>query len=367
MDLLRTSNGHLLITVLGIGMLLCAISLFLTVLLNKILLKFSTNLGVRDQKSVQVRWSTHAKPALGGVAFYLFFLFSFLFYFIFFEIELNQRLEFLSFLIVCSVAFLMGLVDDAYNTKPWLKFSVQLFCAGIFILSGNYIKTFPYEFFNYFITIIWVIGVMNSINMLDNMDGITTSVSWSIVFAIILLILFNPSPSFFYLIISLGVLGSLTGFFYHNWFPSKMFMGDSGSQFLGIFLAWMGVRFFWNGLDFYGEPIQAKQILMVALMFIAPISDTTTVTINRLLRRSSPFKGGRDHTTHALSYNGWAQRHIALLYLFLTLFSGVLVLVAIHINPVWNHVFTAIGALYFLCVFSILFYSTKTKAFKQKQ
>ncbi|MGQ3013313.1 MAG: MraY family glycosyltransferase [Flavobacteriales bacterium] len=346
------------------GCLLLVLTLFFTVLLNKILLKFATNLGVRDKDQIQVRWSPASKPSLGGVAFFVFFLFSLLIYLSLFYSLSFVRIEYLCFVLVCSIAFLMGLADDAYNTRPWLKFAVQFFCAGIFIISGNYIKTFPWEWLNYTVTIIWVTGLMNSINMLDNMDGITTSVSWGILFTVIGLNVFTTNPSWFYLFMSLGVIGSLSGFFYHNWYPSKMFMGDSGSQFLGVFLAWLGVKFFWNGTDYFGVPVQAKQILMAGMLFIGPIADTTTVTINRIMRGMSPFTGGKDHTTHALVYNGWAQRHVAFFYLFITLLSGTLVFTGIHLNAAWNHWYTAAGSVYILAVMVSLFLTTKTRAFR---
>lgn len=362
-------NSHLQLSIslLVFGIVLFMLTLFFTVLLNKILLKFSTNLGVRDQSSIQIRWTSTTKPSLGGVAFFVFFLFSFLIYQSFFGNKSNgNTFEYMSFVSVCSVAFLMGLADDAYNTRPWLKFSIQLFCAAIFILSGNYIKTFPNEYVNYFMTILWVIGLMNSINMLDNMDAVTTSVSWGIIAVIIVLNMLSPNTSAFYLIISIGVLGSLTGFFYHNWHPSKMFMGDSGSQFLGILLAWLGIKFFWNGLDFYDRPIQMKQFLMAGMMFIGPIADTSTVTINRILRGVSPFTGGRDHTTHALVYNGREQRHVPLIFLGITMLSGALVLFLIHFVSEWNHWYSAAGILYIFIVILALFLTTKTKAFKNK-
>lgn len=360
------NNIQVSVSVLVLGILLFLLTLFFTVLLNKILLKFSTNLGVRDQSSIQIRWTATTKPSLGGVAFFVFFLFSFLVYQTFLRANEDNILEYLTFMLVGSIAFLMGLADDAYNTRPWLKFSIQLFCSALFIISGNYIKTFPNEYLNYFMTLLWVIGLMNSINMLDNMDAITTSVSWGIIATIIALNIVSKSSSAFYLIISVGVLGSLTGFYYHNWHPSKMYMGDSGSQFLGILLAWLGVKFFWNGLDFYGQPIQMKQFLMAGMLFIAPISDTTTVTINRILRGVSPFTGGRDHTTHAFVYNGWEQRHVPIIFLGITLLSGAIIVFFFNFVKEWNHWYSAFGIFYMLVVFISLFLTTKTKDFKNK-
>ena len=91
-------------------------------------------------------------------------------------------------------------------------------------------------------------------------------------------------------------------------------MGDTGSQFLGVLLAAIGVVFFWNGADQNGELIFSKRVLSAVIVFILPIVDTTTVTINRLMRGQSPFVGGRDHTTHHLSYAGLTDRHVAIVF-----------------------------------------------------
>ena len=338
---------------------------FFTVLINKILLKFSTNLGVRNPENV-VRWTTSVKPALGGISFYLMMLLASVGFLAYFPVDESQRFELFVFLPVCTLGFMMGLADDAYNTKPILKFSVQFACAFLFIYSGNYIKTTPWEFINYFLTILWVVGLMNSINMLDNMDGITSVTSLGIILSMVFLAAINHKTDSFWFAVALGVAASLLGFLYHNWFPAKMYMGDSGSQFLGVFLAWLGVKFLWNGLDYYGEPVQAKQIIWAAILFLGPISDTTTVTINRLLKGKSPFVGGRDHTTHCLVYNGLAQRHVAFIFLGIPIFSGILAGLWINISKPWDILQTVIAALYFLIVLVVLYSTTKTVKAKEK-
>lgn len=336
--------------------------IFFTVLVNKILLKFSTNLGVRNEE--MVRWTTTVKPALGGISFYVMFLLASCGYMACFSVEETSHLELFIFLLVCTMGFMMGLADDAYNTKPALKFLVQFACGFLFILSGNYIQTTPYDWLNYTLTILWVVGLMNSVNMLDNMDGITTVTSLGIIVGAVALMGLNGQADTFWFAVSLGVAASLIGFLYHNWHPSVMYMGDTGSQFLGVFLAWIGVKVFWNGLDSHHEPIQAKQIIMAALMFLGPISDTTAVTINRLLRGQSPFVGGRDHTTHSLVYNGLAQRHVAFVFLGIPLLSTLICVFFVNFTSDWNAWYTVVCAIYFFAVLGGLYYVTKTKRAK---
>jgi UDP-GlcNAc:undecaprenyl-phosphate GlcNAc-1-phosphate transferase len=325
--------------------------------INGLLLKFSTNLGAKNEGD-QIRWASTTKPAFGGVSFYIIFLASIVFYAIFFgnsQILLNAK--FLGLLVASSLGFMMGLADDAYNTKPFLKFLVQFICAFIFIFTGNVIETFSYEWLNITLTMLWVIGMMNSVNMLDNMDGITSSVSLIICSGAAFILAFNEQYQSIDMVLILGVISGIAGFLYYNWHPSRMYMGDSGSQFLGTFLAGIGITYFWNSPDYYGEAVPAKQVLVVALMFIIPLIDTTTVSINRLLKGKSPFVGGRDHTTHHLSYMGLSDRHVAILLIVISLITMACAVLIINNIETWTHLHTFLFSALFL-VIGISLYST---------
>lgn len=340
--------------------------LLLSLTVNGLLLKFSTNLGAKNEMQ-QVRWASTTKPAFGGVSFFIIFLASIVFYAIFFgNSEILLNIKFLGLLIASSLGFLMGLADDAYNTKPFLKFLVQFLCAIIFIFTGNVISTFQYEWLNIILTFLWVVGMMNSINMLDNMDGITSSISLIICSGATMILIFNANFNSINLILLIGLIASIAGFLYYNWNPSRMYMGDSGSQFLGTFLAGIGITYFWNAPDYFGQVIPEKQILIVALMFIIPLSDTTTVSINRILRGQSPFVGGRDHTTHHLSYMGLSDRHVAMLLIGIsacTMFVSVLIINNIE---TWTLIHTLSFGILFLIVGGLLYSTTKISKPKTK-
>ena len=339
-------------------------------LLNGLLLKFSKTLGIRNNNETIIRWSITSKPALGGISFFICFLISVAGYAVFFSENkpLYHDKQLLGFLASAGIAFLMGLSDDAYNTKPLFKLTTQIICGIILVFSGVSISIFENNFANYLLTIIWVVGMMNSINMLDNMDAIAAVVSSFIIFSAIALFFINSHFSILYLLMMAGVLASLTGFLFYNWHPSKIFMGDTGSQFLGVFLAAIGILFFWNnGAETYLLPeAKAKHIMVVALIFIIPIADTTIVTVNRLLRRQSPFVGGRDHTSHALSYLGFSDRKVALIYAGISLISFVFVLIIYNINEGWNYLYFGLFAVYFALVFFTLFFCSRIEKVKQK-
>jgi UDP-GlcNAc:undecaprenyl-phosphate/decaprenyl-phosphate GlcNAc-1-phosphate transferase len=328
-------------------------------LINSIMLKFVKTLGTKNQNESTIRWSSDTKPAIGGIGFFLIFLISFCCYFIFFDSSgIFKNKEALGLMIAAGMAFLMGLADDAYNTRPFLKFFVQILCGASLITSGNYISVFQYDILNYAITIVWVIGIMNSINMLDNMDAITTVVSIFIIVTSLIYMVINHWIDNIYFIILIGILGSLIGFLFYNWHPSKIYMGDTGSQFLGIILAFFGVKFFWNGHDNIGSEIVSKQVISVLIIFLLPLVDTTVVVVNRISRGQSPFVGGKDHTTHNLSYQGLSDSQVAFT------FSGVSVLsifIWYFLNKYvenWTHLHTFLFSLYIIAVFAVMYYFT---------
>lgn len=332
----------------------------LSLLINNLFLKFSKTLGIRNNNETIVRWGSLSKPSFGGISFYLSFLISFIVYFLLFDQnEEVQNKRLIGLFIACSLAFLMGLADDAYNTRPLLKFFAQVACGIILIMSDKYIIFFDNPAWNYLLTLFWVVAVMNSINMLDNMDAITTVVSMAIIFAILFMLFFTKDYSNAHIIILTGALASLSGFLFFNWHPSKLYMGDTGSQFLGILLATMGIKYFWNAPDMHGNLEVSRQFLIVALAFIIPAADTTTVIINRLLKGRSPFIGGKDHTTHHLFFNGVTERRIALLYAAISLVSLSLVVYILYYIDKWNNIYTGIFGGYFLLIFALLFRVTR--------
>ncbi len=285
------------------------------------------------------RWSSQTKPILGGITFYEAFLFSVINYVFYFDVSNLFQSEIFGILIVVTLSFMMGMADDMLNTPPWFKFVFQFLSGIILIYSGVYIQIFDQDWINYTLTIFWVVGIMNSVNMLDNMDAITTSISSTILLGAIFLLFITQPFSGVFLIIAVGSLASLISFLYYNWNPSKMYMGDNGSQFLGSLLAILGIQVFWNG-SHMPDHSHIYPFLVAFMAFLVPISDTTTVTINRLLRGQSPFIGGRDHTTHHLSYFGLSDRNVAWLLIFINLVFVTLSVVIILIPqklivPVW--------------------------------
>lgn len=330
-----------------------------SIIVNNLLLRFSKSLGIRDKQEYVIRWSKEAKPSLGGISFYISFLFTIiLFAIVFGNTDVFRNTKLLGLFCAASLAFLMGLADDAYNTKPILKLLAQIICGVIISLTGTTIHFFDSTIINAIITIIWVVGVMNSLNMLDNMDGITTSVSLFILIAcfgtsVILGIPINSITS----VLLLSLAGSLTGFYTYNWHPAKLFMGDSGSQFIGFVVAYFSIDSLWNTATHFQEHSWIG--LFICLVAFTPAaSDTLTVFINRIKRGQSPMVGGKDHTTHHLVYRGYSERKVLITFFIISFISAVLAITMVYLLSQKIGWSVGLISVFFFVIFCSLFYNT---------
>ena len=349
------------------------VTIVFSFLINSLFLKFSKNMGIRNHENSKTRWELESKPAFGGISFYILFLLSVIaFHILFKNSGLVENLPLMGLIAAVTLAFLMGLADDAYNTIPSLKLSTQICCGIILTYTGTYIDLFPSMDWNYVLTIFWVVAIMNSMNLLDNMDAISGIVSVFIMLAAMLIIYFQNDFVNIYFLLLIGVLSAVLGFLYFNWHPSKMYMGDTGSQFLGMFLAVIGIVYFWNLPYPSIEPLRSagggetnlvliasKRIIIALLIFIIPIVDTTVVVINRIAKGKSPFIGGKDHTAHHLFYLGLTNRKIAILFMCICAVSLIFVYFIINLAEPWRIIHVFLFTAYFLLIFALLFYVTK--------
>jgi UDP-GlcNAc:undecaprenyl-phosphate/decaprenyl-phosphate GlcNAc-1-phosphate transferase len=344
-------------------MFLLAISVFafvifiFSILVNDFLLRYLKELGTQNHVGEE-RWSVTRKPAIGGITFFICFLLSSisLVYTIprsdFFQFE-----QFYGLMLALSVGFLAGLFDDAYNTIPWLKLLMQIICGLSLALTGTYIDLFDVQIYNVVLTVFWVVGIMNAVNLLDNMDGISTIVSFFIILAFVLSVFVLDTITDNYFLILIGVAVSLLAFLRYNWWPSKMYMGDTGSMFLGVTIAAFGVIHVWNLQVLPGELAPASaRVLAVACLFALPLIDTTTVFFKRVFRdRKSPFKGGKDHTTHHLSYLGLNDKQVAWVFIGISFMNTIFALSIIMVAGRWNSFHILAFGSWFVLLFGFLF------------
>lgn len=313
-------------------------------------MKYVNSFGVREMQASdgQIRWGSRRKPSIGGIIFYISFLAGFSIYGLIYPTA-DYTTYILGLLLPISLAFIVGFSDDAYNTVPFLKFVGQLTCAILFISNGVIISISISYIFNCVVTVLWVVGMMNSINMLDNMDGIVTSTTIStLIFCLFIPSLAQNNIDFGTVLI---VLASLIGFLFFNWYPSKMYMGDTGSQFLGAFIAWLTIKHVWGFRSILTE-IHFEQLVAPTLLLTVPLVDTTTVTIRRIMLGKSPFIGGRDHTTHHLALLGLTDRQVVIALTAVSLISGLFFLYFLHSIQFWTTKMTIGFAIFYLIIFS---------------
>jgi UDP-GlcNAc:undecaprenyl-phosphate GlcNAc-1-phosphate transferase len=214
----------------------------------------------------------------------------------------------------------LGLWDDRHSLPPWAKLVGQIAGVALLIAFDIRVRLPLPEPLNVLITAMWVLGITNALNFLDNMDGLTAGVS-AVASAFILL---SAAQNDQYLVAGLaaGLLGACLGFLRYNFHPATIFMGDAGALFIGFLLAVLGIQ-----LRF---PDNTPMVTWMTPIFIMglPILDTTLVVFSRLRRGVRPWQGGKDHLSHRLVRLGCSQREAVLI---LYLVGGALGMVGLFV------------------------------------
>ncbi|TKJ30424.1 MAG: undecaprenyl-phosphate alpha-N-acetylglucosaminyl 1-phosphate transferase [Chloroflexi bacterium B3_Chlor] len=243
-------------------------------------------------------------PLLGGIAIYAGFIVALLLF--------GERWvvsELISILVGATIVSFLGIWDDRWGVRPLLKLVGQTVAATIVIIFGVQVSFLPYPALNVAITFLWILGITNSLNLLDNMDGLSGGVGAVAAALFLLLAAMNGQ----YLVGSLAaaLMGVCIGFLYYNFNPATIFMGDAGSMFLGFILAVVGIK-----LRFPGRPSMVTWMIPVVVLGV-PIFDTTLVVISRLRQGMNPLiHPGKDHVSHRFVLMGLSQRKaVIVLYL----------------------------------------------------
>lgn len=208
----------------------------------------------------------------------------------------------------------VGLLDDVKSLKPQLKLVTQVVGAAVLIAFGLELRLTPYGLLNLCLTLIWVVGVTNAFNLLDNMDGLAAGIA-AIAAAFRLLFSFWEGDATG-IVVASALLGSCLGFLVRNFPPARIFMGDTGSQFVGFFLA---------GLSLIQVPYSRGTLAVLAvpaLLLLVPIFDTIFVMTTRLTSGRPISVGGRDHTSHRVVAVGASERRVALFFYVIAASAG---------------------------------------------
>jgi UDP-GlcNAc:undecaprenyl-phosphate GlcNAc-1-phosphate transferase len=279
-----------------------------------------------DEPEPGRRVHTVPTPRLGGVAIFA----STLFVTLLLGRQFNLH-QLSGILVGATLMSLMGFWDDRYTLSPWIKLIGQLLAVGLLLLTNVTITSLPGLLLNYTATVIWVVGITNGINFLDNMDGLSGGVAAIAAGHFALMCSFTGQ----YLVgaLSIAVMAACIGFLIYNWNPAMIFMGDSGSLFLGFILAAIGIK-----LRFpENEPFVTWMIPLLVLG--VPIFDTTLVVISRLRRGLNPMTTpGTDHTSHRLTYAGLTRREAVLILYIVGFVLGLAALFVTEAGVVESYV-----------------------------
>jgi UDP-GlcNAc:undecaprenyl-phosphate GlcNAc-1-phosphate transferase len=238
-----------------------------------------------------------------------------------------------------TLLFVAGLVDDIYTLPPLAKIAAQVGAATICIACGIRVEIVGDGVLATAIGIVWLVGMTNAFNLLDNMDGLAATLA-AIACAFFAVDAFTADPSHLVALVSLGLCLGCLGFLPYNLRlrgPAAVFMGDSGSQVLGFTVGALGLATAWTVA---GSTVAT--LLVPILILAVPILDTTLVTVVRLLEGRPVSQGGRDHTSHRLVYQGLSDKRAVVL---LAIVSGAVGLTSLGYERLDDNRITLAGVL----------------------
>jgi len=287
-------------------------------------------IGAVDVPKDSRRMHRVAMPLLGGVAIFTAFIVTVL---AFCDLKENYR-EILGLLFGATVIVATGILDDRFSLNPFLKLFLQIIAALIVALCGITIdnvgifnssgELFALGNFSIPITVIWIVAVTNAVNLIDGLDGLSCGVSTISALSILVSSFFMPDVPPIAILLTAIFAGSCLGFLPYNFNPAKIFMGDTGSMFLGFTLSTISVI----GV-FKTDAIIAYWVPFIA--FAVPLFDTTFAFVRRILQGKSPFSADRGHIHHKLIDMGFNQRQsVTILYAISAIFGIASVLWAIN-------------------------------------
>jgi UDP-GlcNAc:undecaprenyl-phosphate GlcNAc-1-phosphate transferase len=233
----------------------------------------------------------HRKPTplLGGLAILVGFFAAFL---IGAELQdLSFSFPLVGFLLGAVWVFLVGLVDDRWGIGPLPKLLGQIVACAFLFFSGNTNDLITSAPLDLFFSFLWVVGLMNALNFLDNMDGIASGITFLASMGFFALAVLNGQVTA--AVIAIALAGAALAFLRFNFHPASIFLGDAGSLLFGYVLASLGLMSTWHQTSYF-------YLVVPVLILGYPIFDVSFVVLTRIGRGSQIYSPGKDHTSHRL-------------------------------------------------------------------
>ena len=309
------------------------LSLYFVPVMRRAALKW----GVVDRPDGHLKFQKKPVPYLGGIGVYVSFLLAV-------SLVYDFSPQVLGLLLAGTIMLMIGLVDDFGVLLPYQKLAGQLLATFVLIKAGIYIKV---EYFPLWVsiplTVFWMIGIINAINIIDIMDGLSAGVSLCACFVLMVVALVNGNATIAVLTVALA--GALLGFLVYNFPPAKVYLGDAGSLFVGLML---------GALAMIGEYSRENPLGYVAPVMILglPIFDTIFVMMMRAKKKLPIFLGSQDHYAIRLKKLGLSVGQVVVLSYLFALVTGGLAILIMYLVPLYSIIILA--ALAFLTIAAIL-------------
>lgn len=315
---------------MGVVLVIFTVALFVTAVSIPWVRRLAIHLGFVDAPARR-KLHTAPMPLLGGLAIFAGAAIALLA----FSNQLPASVG--GVLLAITIVVLIGLLDDRLSLPARFKMAGLLLAAIVLIYFDIRVKLPLPEPVNIFLTLLWLLGIANAINFLDNMDGLSAGIS--AVAASFMLLLGLINDQFLVSALAAAVLGATLGFLRYNFKPANIFMGDAGSLFLGFLLALLGLQLrFPDNVNFV--------TWMVPIYILAvPIFDMTLVVVSRLGRGLSPNTPGKDHTSHRLVQLGFSQREAVMILYLMTGATGMIAIFITQATILEGYVIFAISLL----------------------
>ena len=305
-------------------LLIFATALVFAIGATPVMRQIALRTGIVDQPNAR-KIHTSPIPLLGGIAMYAAFLIALILFADRFYIS-----QIVGIVVGATWVSFLGIWDDRVGLRASVKLVGQILGALILIVSGITVELFPLPILNWVITLLWVVGITNAMNLLDNMDGLSGGVAAVASGFFLLLAAINGQ----YLVgsLSAALLGASLGFLLYNFNPASIFMGDTGSLFLGFMLSAVGIK-----LRFAGHPLSETWYIPIVVLGL-PIFDTTLVFVSRLRRGLNPLTHpGTDHLSHRLVARGFTRRETVLILYLGAAALGTIALFCVQAATIENY------------------------------
>ncbi|MEO8287735.1 MAG: MraY family glycosyltransferase [Chloroflexota bacterium] len=329
-----TTNQVPVLTPLPIGPLLLIFltALVFSVVATPVVKRLARRYDVLDAPSAR---KIHANPVplLGGAAIYLAVILSLV---LVGHLEYVQQMA--SILIGATLMSMLGVWDDKWGLRPLVKLIGQVGAASLLYFTNVRVEFLHDPVLNYIATILWVVTITNALNLMDNMDGLAGGVA--AVAAVFFFLIATLTDQNLIAPLSAVLVGACIGFLYYNFNPASIFMGDTGSLFLGFMLAAVGIK-----LRFPAN-FDIVTWMVPVLVLGVPLFDTTLVTLSRIRRGIPISRGGKDHFSHRLVALGLTRREAVLVLYLVQGALGVAALVVMQADLIEGY---AVGAVVLVC------------------